>query len=83
MRVYRQTVLREAKERMDARLAEAGVDAGGVRVVYGQPWRVLCREAAKGTLLVLDRGDSRISHALFGSVSRQVIEHCESDVLLV
>lgn len=83
MALYRRHVVGEARERIEPRLADAGLPARTLRILYGSPARVLPREAVRGTLLVLDRGKSQISHALFGSISRQVIERGEGDILLV
>ena len=83
LRVYRRNVLREAEEAMRPRVIAAAVDPSALRVVYGVPWRALEREAKRGALLVIDRHHSRLAHALFGSVSREVIARTTNDVVLV
>lgn len=83
LRVYRRSVVQEAEEEMTARMETAGLTPSLLRVAYGVPWRVLRGEAKRGALLVIDRHDSKLSHALFGSVSRQVIAGTDTDVVLV
>ena len=82
IRSYRAAFRREAEKRMTARLAELA--APNVRLVlrHGSPPRVL-QKTDRDALLVLDRGRSFIRRALLGSVTRAVIAHGTSDVLLV
>ncbi len=79
---YRQSARREAELRMGKLLSKAGFEPGQLVLRHGSPFRVLER-FDPDSLLVLSRGRSRARHLLFGSVTRTVVAHGRSDVLLV
>lgn len=83
IRDYRSFVRKEAQKRMSERLVAMGLEERTLRLVHGNRRTVLAHAAVKGTLLVLARSESATRHLLLGSVSRWVIEHTSSDILLV
>lgn len=77
-----------ARLSLDTVLAEAGIDASGVRVdrrvVEGHPARVLLDEAENAELLVLgSRGHGGIVGSLIGSVSQYCVNHASCPVVVV
>lgn len=83
IRRYRDHSREEARAALEPRLAAAGLDPSALRLVHGNRRLVLVEAAIAGNLLVLDRSDSAARHMLVGSVSRWVIEHSATDILLV
>ncbi|HVJ91530.1 MAG TPA: universal stress protein [Labilithrix sp.] len=78
---YRKQACREARASVMVRMQEAGLDPKTLVLRHGDPRRIL-HDTRKDALLVMQRG-SVIAHALLGSVTRSVIEHGQSDVLLL
>lgn len=83
IRRYRDHSRQEARAALEPRVLDAGLDPRALKLVHGNRRLVLAEAATSGRLLVLDRSDSATRHALVGSVSRWVIEHSTTDVLLV
>ena len=83
LRRYRDHSRGEAREAVESRIVEAGLDARLLRLVHGNRRPVLARAAKSGVLLVIDRSDSAARHGILGSVRCWVIEHTAGDVLLV
>lgn len=83
MKDYRSHARRSAQNKLAGRLAALGISRPKMKLTYGDARLVLAAAAKPGSLLVIDRGTSKARHALLGSVSRWVIEHCSSDLLLV
>lgn len=79
---YRAEVRREAEALMAKLLDEAGLSRGRLVLRRGNPQRLLPR-VHRDSLLVLSRGRSKLRHLVLGSVTRRVIAHGSSDVLLV
>lgn len=82
VRHYRRESEREARARMTVALRRAKLDPSAVRFEHGRPAFVLSSMSEK-TLLVIHRGRSWLKHAVFGSVTRAVLEESRSDVLVV
>ncbi|MBX3204446.1 MAG: universal stress protein [Labilithrix sp.] len=83
IRRYRDHSRDEARASVEPRIVDAGLDPSALRLVHGNRRLVLAEAATSGRLLVIDRGDSATRRMLLGSVSRWVIEHSASDLLLV
>lgn len=82
LRHHRRESAQEVRSRITAQLERAGLDAIDVRVEHGAPPSVLER-VPSDDLLVVHRRSSWLERAAFGSVTRHVLEHGKSDVLLV
>ncbi|MBX3187217.1 MAG: universal stress protein [Labilithrix sp.] len=85
IRSYRREVRREAHAALLERLEDAGVDRSALVLRHGDPRRVLkhAEEERGDVLFVLQRGRSEVAHVLVGSVTRSLIAHATSDVLIV
>lgn len=84
IRAYRHDSRRQARAALLSRMREAGLDPGSLVLRHGDPRRVLVREERSGRdgLLVIQRGRSALGHLLLGSVTRSVVAHGRSDVLI-
>lgn len=84
IRAYRADAEEEARERILARFAKAGVpiDPHAMLFQVGNP-RALVERVPARALLVLQRGRSWMRHFVFGSVTRAVIRGEGPDVLVV
>lgn len=72
----------EARERVGALLAKDGIDEGKLRLEHGPPALVLNGLPAH-VLVVVRRRRSWLEHAVFGSVTRALLEGSAADVLVV
>ncbi len=81
---YRKETRQHARESMLTRLADAGFDPSQLVLRHGDARRVLLREDQhrRHTLFVIDRGESELEHVLLGSVTRLLVAHASSDVLI-
>jgi universal stress protein E len=79
---YKLAARREAEQGMARLLVAAGLNASQLVLRHGNAFRVLER-FDPDSLIILSRGRSRARHLLFGSVTRAVVAHGHSDVLLV
>lgn len=82
LRRYRDSVRREAAERMAELVERAGLEQTQLLLRHGSATQLLQR-IDRDALLVLSRGRSAIRHLLLGSVTRAVVAYGASDVLLV
>jgi nucleotide-binding universal stress UspA family protein len=82
LRHYRVAAKRETEPQMAKLVEEAGLDRERLVLRHGSAVRVLL-SVDRDSLLVLSRGRSAVQHLLFGSVTRAIVAHGESDVLLV
>jgi nucleotide-binding universal stress UspA family protein len=82
LRNYRANTRREAEQRMLSHLRAAGLAPSQLVLRSGDAADQLQRTDG-GTLLVISRGRSAIRHLLLGSVTRTVVAHGASDLLLV
>jgi nucleotide-binding universal stress UspA family protein len=82
LRSYRELARREAAPGMTKLMEKAGLQRARLVLRHGSAVQLLQR-VARDSLLVLSRGRSVVRHLLFGSVTRAVVAHGGSDVLLV
>ncbi len=82
VKVRRAREAAEREERVRAALTRMGLQGWKLEVEHGVPSVVLARVSPRA-LLVLDRSRSWLKHALFGSVTRAVLENAACDVLVV
>lgn len=82
LRSYRDAAGREAELSMGKLMAAAGLEPSQLVLRQGAPSKLLER-FDPDSLLVLSRGKSSARRLLFGSVTRAVIAHGRSDLLLV
>jgi nucleotide-binding universal stress UspA family protein len=82
LRSYREEARRAAEPRMAKLVEKAGLTRAQLVLRHGSAVQVLQR-VDRDSLLVLSRGRSVVRHLLFGSVTRAVVAHGGSDVLLV
>jgi nucleotide-binding universal stress UspA family protein len=80
---YRAHVRAEAAAALEDVLDRADVERNALQLLYGERRRVLAAAVKRGELLVLDRGTSMARRLLLGSVTRWVVEHTATDVLIV
>lgn len=85
IRAYRADARKDARERIVARFAEAGValEPHALSFQAGNPRVLLVERVPARALLVIQRGRSRLRHFVFGSVTRAVIRGAGPDVLIV
>lgn len=84
---YRAVASQETLERMTALCAEAGMDAGQVRLlaIHGVPsLRIVAREVQQNVdLIVMGKQEENVLESLFlGSVTRRVVARSRCDVLI-
>jgi nucleotide-binding universal stress UspA family protein len=77
---HRARARKEAREALRPLMDRAGLEPSMLVLRHGDPRRLLHR-MPKRTLLVMQRG-SVIAHAFLGSVTRSVVAHGQSDVLI-
>lgn len=77
---HRARARKDAREALLPRMGRAGLKPRMLVLRHGDPRRLLS-QIPKGTLLVMRRG-SVIAHAFLGSVTRTVVAHGQSDVLI-
>ncbi|MBX3188554.1 MAG: universal stress protein [Labilithrix sp.] len=83
LRDYREQCRAVALEELTPRVAAAGLSPSALQLTRGNRHRVLAHAAKSRTLLVIIRKSSAARRLLLGSMSRWVIEHTTTDVLLV
>ncbi len=79
---YTADAKREAERTMTRLMEKAGLAPAQLVLQHGSPLQLLQR-FDPASLIVLSRGRSRARHIIFGSVTRAVVAHGHSDVLLV
>jgi nucleotide-binding universal stress UspA family protein len=79
---YRAGARREAEQSMARLMEKAGLDPSQLVLRHGTAFQVLERFDPE-SLMVLSRGRSRARQLFLGSVTRAVVAHGRSDVLLV
>lgn len=77
---YRAYARSEARASLLPLMERAGLEPRMLVLRHGDPRRLL-HQVPKGTLIVMRRG-SVLAHALLGSVTRSVVAHGQSDVLI-
>lgn len=79
---YRREAAKAAQGRVRAHLARWGLADRPLLLEHGAP-RFVLRHVPRGSLLVVHRGQSRLKHMIFGSVTHWALDETDCDVLVV